>query len=127
MIGILLSLTLTAIPLAADRETEWSGWLAQRWTAIAEARTPDNSRVDVLTESYAWEVEWAEKWQQSIGQALYYQAATGRRGGVILLMGRKGDNKTEYLRCLVACREAGLRLVAVNVHDGTVQAGAGGF
>lgn len=106
-----------ARPLAEDRETAWSAYIAQEWHGEAEHQCPDGSRVDVLTDTTAYEVEWPEKWAQSIGQAVFYRAATNRKGGVVLLMGRQ-PKKVElvyYLRCLTACRECGLELLVENV------------
>ncbi len=45
-----------------------------------------NGRVDVLTESHAIEVEFASKWKQSIGQALWYSLQTGKTAGVVLII-----------------------------------------
>jgi hypothetical protein len=118
-----------ARPLAEDRETAWSAYIAQEFGGEAEHQLPDGSRIDVLVPrgvdwpngdvnfDTAWEVEWPEKWQQAIGQAVYYRASIGGRGGVVLLMGRK-PRKQEilfYSRCMVACQSCGLRLVVVNV------------
>ena len=84
---------------------------------IAEFRLPDASRVDVFTGINAWEVEWAKKWKEAIGQALLYQALSGKPGGVILLVGREPlDVERKYiLRCCIACREANLKFKTVQV------------
>ena len=46
----------------------------------------DKTRVDCLTASYAIEVDFAPKWAESIGQALYYSIKTGKRAGVLLIL-----------------------------------------
>jgi hypothetical protein len=104
--------------LAADtaepklRETDWSkriaaDFRAQGTPAETEFVCPDGSRVDVLTPEFAYEVEWASKWKESIGQAVFYGIATNRQPAVILLMDRE---QTEYLRCAVVCGKLGVRL-----------------
>lgn len=106
-----------ARPQETARETDWSGYLAERMGGEAEHRLPDGSRVDILTKTTAWEVEWPEKWPQSIGQAVYYGALTNRRPGVLLLMG-KGDNATElkyYLRAALVCQRLNIKLATVRV------------
>jgi hypothetical protein len=39
-------------PSSTDPEPVWSQWLAQEWGGVAEFRTFDGSRVDVLTDTY---------------------------------------------------------------------------
>lgn len=97
-------------PLPSDRETVWSAYLAQQVDGEAEYRLPDASRIDILTEQIAYEVEWCDKWEQSIGQAVFYSASTHRRPGVWLLKRGPADDE-DYLRCLATVcnlREYGL-------------------
>ena len=68
--------------------------------------------MDIETEDTAWEVEWPYKWPQAIGQALFYRVSTGKKGGVILLMGR-GKLKAEivyYLRSLATATHCDLQM-----------------
>ena len=64
-------------------EVEWSKELSETiFPGEAEYRLPDGTRIDILTEDACWEVEWcSHKVYESIGQALYYQASTGKQGG----------------------------------------------
>ena len=55
----------------------------------------DGTRVDCLTDEYAVEVDFAKKWAEGIGQALYYAEKTGRRPGVLLIM--ENDKDARYL------------------------------
>lgn len=96
-IGLLFLLTIQPSPVW--HETDWSKHLAEQKGGIAEFRLPDASRVDILTENVAWEVEWCDKWSESFGQALFYAASTDREPGIILLMRGKSADK-HYLRCL---------------------------
>tara|TARA_Y100000593_G_scaffold71092_1_gene130496 strand:- start:43 stop:393 length:351 start_codon:yes stop_codon:yes gene_type:complete len=72
-----------------------------------EARLWDRTRVDLLGD-YAVEVDWAKKWAEGIGQALYYSAVTGKPPGVVLLTD-KGEERFVY-RCQVVCSKHGIRL-----------------
>jgi hypothetical protein len=92
-------------------EPAWSTYLAWKWGGVAEYRTVDGSRVDVLTDDMAWEVEWCKKWKESVGQALFYGAVTNRAPGVVLLLRRKPSEKLYFLRAVIACREANVRLM----------------
>ena len=46
-----------------------------------------------MTEEYAFEVEWANKWKHSIGQSIWYGLQTNKKPGIILLMRSKEDYK----------------------------------
>lgn len=41
-------------------------------TGKTEYVLPDRTRIDCLTDNYAIEVDFAEKWYQAIGQSMYY-------------------------------------------------------
>ncbi len=62
----------------------------QQWCSaqggVAEYRLDDGTRVDCLTDTHAVEVDFARKWAESIGQALYYGLQTGKRPGVLLIL-----------------------------------------
>jgi len=60
---------------------------------VAEIVLPDRTRVDCLTETHAIEVDFADKWAEAIGQALYYAEATGRAPGILLIMEEQGDQR----------------------------------
>ncbi len=49
-------------------------------------RLPDHTRVDCLTKSYAIEVDFAKKWAESIGQALYYGIKTSKKPGILIII-----------------------------------------
>ena len=46
----------------------------------------DKTRVDCLTDKHAIEFDFADKWAESIGQALHYSFMTGKRAKVILIL-----------------------------------------
>ena len=51
-----------------------------------EYMLPDRTRVDCLTDEYAIEYDWAKKWAESIGQALYYSKMTGKKPAVAIII-----------------------------------------
>ena len=53
---------------------------------IIEYQLPDRTRVDCLTDEYAIEFDWAKKWAESIGQALYYSKMTGKKPAVAIII-----------------------------------------
>ena len=98
-------------------EREHSANIAVERKGIAEFRTPDGSRVDVLTEEYAIEVEWSSKWAEAIGQSLYYGIATNRKPAIILLVKDPIKERKYYLRCLAVCAKHNIYLETKRVND----------
>ena len=45
----------------------------------------DRTRVDCLTSTHAIEYDWGKKWAESLGQALFYSAMTGKKAGIVLI------------------------------------------
>jgi len=85
-----------------------SARLAAQIGGEAEHRLPDGSRVDILTDDVAYEVEWSDAWEEAIGQSVFYAMATDREPGVWLLL--RGNYDEDYLRCLMVCRKLGIEL-----------------
>jgi len=85
------------------RETEWSRLIADSMGLPADAteyRLPNGTRIDIYDrrENIAWEVEWSDKWAESLSQANFYAEATDATPGVILLL--RGNYEEDWLECL---------------------------
>lgn len=94
---------------AQHREADFQMPWCEAAGGIAEYRLPDLTRVDCLTETHAVEFDFAPKWAESIGQALYYASQTNRRAGVVLILRNPKDER--YVRRLKAVVvEAGVEL-----------------
>ena len=79
-------------------EVDWAKRIAaalekQLGTVSVEERLRDGTRVDIMTDKYAIEVDWAPKWAEGIGQALYYAACTDRQPCVLLLCENIGHKR----------------------------------
>ena len=61
-----------------------------------EVILPDKARIDCLTSTHAIEFDFANKWGESIGQSLYYSAATNKKAGIVLIM-ENGIKDQKYL------------------------------
>lgn len=59
---------------------------------------PDRTRVDCLTDTHAIEYDWGKKWAESLGQALFYSAMTGKKAGIVLIVNPR--TKARYLKRL---------------------------
>lgn len=60
---------------------------------IKEYRLDDGTRVDCLTATHAIEFDFAKKWAESIGQALYYGKKTGKTPMVVLILSGQKDSR----------------------------------
>lgn len=45
-----------------------------------------NGRIDVVTQDFAIEVDFIQKWHEGIGRALHYASATGKRPSLALIV-----------------------------------------
>ncbi len=80
-------------------------WYQERWCAEhngrMEVRLPDRTRVDCIAEGYAIEFDFANKWKESIGQALHYAHVSCLpdsgmeclKPGIVLIMESPGDQR----------------------------------
>jgi hypothetical protein len=66
-----------------------------------ERRLWDNTRVDILTDQWAVEVDWADKWSEAIGQSLWYSCITGKKPGICLLIRDMSQDFKHIYRCNV--------------------------
>ena len=84
--------------LAVENEDYYNRLFCTEMGGQAEYVLPDRSRVDCLTSTHAFEADWAQglKVYESIGQALYYSAETGKQPGILLLI--KKNNSEKYIR-----------------------------
>ncbi len=53
---------------------------------ITEYKLPDKARIDCLTDDLAVEFDFAPKWAECIGQAIYYGKKTKRTPACVLIM-----------------------------------------
>lgn len=60
---------------------------------IEEYENKDMTRVDCLTLTHAVEFDFANKWAESIGQALHYGLMTGKKPMIVLIL----DNPQEQM------------------------------
>lgn len=68
-------------------QTQW----AIAHGGMTEYRLSDNTRVDVLLEHYAVEVDFVDKFYEGVGQALYYAYMTGKQPGLVLIIEKDDD------------------------------------
>ena len=68
-----------------------------------EQKLSDGTRVDILTDDLAIEVDFARKWYEAIGQAAHYARLTGKKPAILLIVNKSGEEK--YVKAaLDACK-----------------------
>lgn len=98
--SILLLLTFPfslAYAVHQYKEKEYQTVWCAKEKGTAEYLLDDKARVDCLTSEYAVEFDFAPKWAESIGQALYYALKTGKKPGVVLIFEEDGDQYLERI------------------------------
>ena len=65
---------------------------------ITEYENKDYTRVDCLTDKYAVEFDFANKWHESIGQALHYSIMSGKKAKVVLILDNPKAQMIYYKR-----------------------------
>ena len=93
---LILAFTMVILPVnALENEDYYNRQFCSEVSGQAEYRLPDRSRVDCLTDTHAYEADWADglKVYESIGQSLYYAAETGKKPGILLLVRKKNSDK----------------------------------
>jgi len=80
---------------ALENEDYYNRQFCTEESGQAEYRLSDLSRVDCLTDTHAFEADWADglKVYESIGQSLYYSAETGKKPGILLLIRKNSFEK----------------------------------
>lgn len=72
----------------------------------------DKTRVDCLTSEYAIEVDFAKKWAESIGQALYYAEVTGRKPVVVLIVSEDDDKYVDRVKKVA--NKVGIKIIILD-------------
>lgn len=96
---ILMLLLITILPVEAKRiysekvyQTQW----CNQHNGKMEYRLNDKARVDCVTDTLAVEFDFANKWAECVGQALYYGRQTKKQPACVLIM-ENGEKDLKYL------------------------------
>jgi hypothetical protein len=104
---------ILVIPIlaGADRPQEMfalpSDYYRQQWCTehrgATEVRMADGSSADCITSTHVVQFQFAQKWSEAIGSALYYSSQTGKKAGIVIII--KEDHDLEYWKRLNATIE----------------------
>ena len=97
--ALIIALTLTASLDAArlNPEAHYQDIAAKKYSGQTEVTMPDGTRCDIVTETHAIEVDFADKWAEAIGQSLNYSFQLNKKAGILLIL-EKPDDERHLLR-----------------------------
>ena len=80
-------------PVILKTERDYQEHVNTIYQGKLEHRLKDNTRVDILTDDLAIEVDFAYKWYEAVGQACHYSVLTGKRPAILLIVRQNSDEK----------------------------------
>jgi hypothetical protein len=99
-------------------EKYWTQELANKLKGQTEVSI-ENGRIDVITETYAIEVDFIKKWKEGLGQAIHYGKVTGKIPTLALItqsswnnLGKKHIKEIKYID--MVCIEKGIKLILLD-------------
>lgn len=103
------------IPLNMDSpEKDWTDALAKIINGQSEVQV-DRGRVDVMTETYAIEIDFLKKWHEGLGQAIHYGDESDRIGVLALIDENTAQEDLEHIKLLKKierlCINKGVKLI----------------
>ncbi len=110
----IVKLILFLIPALCLAKTEKEYVKEDCTTGQIEYVLPNKTRIDCLTDYVAWEYDFAHKWYEAIGQALYYAMWTGRLGGVALIADYKDLRYIQRAKLTIKHYNLPIKLKVVN-------------
>jgi len=106
---------IISLPLSRNApEKDWTDALAREINGQSEVRV-DRGRVDVMTDTYAIEIDFIKKWHEGLGQAIHYGDESNRIGVLALIAEDKVHNDLDQIKLLKKierlCIEKGVKLI----------------
>ena len=120
---IAVSLTFLIFTLscyAIENEAFYSDKFCTEMSGQSEYVLKDLSRVDCLTDTHAYEFDWADgmKVYEAIGQSLYYASETGKEPGIYLLIRKENSEKhIRKVQRVIEAFELPIKLVIKDIRD----------
>ena len=116
----LVLIILSFSSYAIEKEAFYSDKFCSEMSGKSEHVLKDLSRVDCLTNTHAYEFDWADgmKVYEAIGQSLYYASETGKEPGIYLLIRKKNSEKhIRKVRRVIETFELPIKLVIKDIRN----------
>lgn len=99
------------------KEKEYQNvWCAQH-NGIPEYRLDDNARIDCLTKDYAIEFDFAYKWAEAVGQALYYAVKTNKKPAIVIIIEKEKRDQKNLKRLEILTEKYNIKLWTMTPSD----------
>jgi hypothetical protein len=116
---LLLILSISSFSsYAIENEDYYSKKFCNEMFGQSEYVLKDLSKVDCLTDTHAFEVDWADgmKVYEAIGQSLYYSSETGKLPGILLLIRKENSKKhIRKVREVIKAFDLPIELLVLNI------------
>jgi hypothetical protein len=80
-------------PLNLHTERDYQEHVNKIYQGKLEHRLKDNTRVDILTDDLAIEIDFAHKWYEAVGQSCHYATLSGKRPAILLIVRNNSEEK----------------------------------
>ena len=113
---ILLIVLITSAKCYAKHqflEAEYQNYWCAANNGITEYKLKDLARVDCLTETHAVEFDFAPKWAECIGQALYYGIMTDKQPACCLILENGMKDMKYYKRLKKVSKKTGISIYTI--------------
>lgn len=115
-ITIILTISFTLCCFAKEPkrhyyyEKDYQKVWCDRNCGTTEFILPDKARVDCVTETHAIEFDFAHKWAESIGQALYYAEVLQKEAGIVLIVENEEKDQRYIERIKTVAKKHNIKL-----------------
>ena len=92
----IILISLPAYSKHEFKEKEYQKFWCDKRGGITEYKLNDKTRIDCLLPTMAVEFDFAPKWHECIGQALYYGKKTRRTPACVLILEKEDDMRFVY-------------------------------
>ena len=93
LISLFIFVPLFVLSQTRQSEKYYQTEFAKKIDGSPEVYLTDRTRVDVMTDTHVFEVDFAEKWAESVGQSLHYEEMTKKQAAVLLVMEGTKDER----------------------------------
>ncbi len=104
----------TKINLKNYKESDYQKEFAKWIDGTTEFLLDDGSRVDILTKIYAIEIDYAHKWAEGVGQALFYSLKTKRIPGLVLILAKRKSYQKYIERVFIIVQEYNITIWTID-------------
>ena len=95
-------------------EKVYQNKVAEMMDGNTETVLEDGTRVDILTDDYAIEVDFADKWAEGIGQCLHYSLMTGKKAGLVLIAENVDKDEKYIVRALNVAKNHNIKVWVID-------------